>query len=105
MCTFENQARVRADQDVVSTNVGRQGAPGGAVVLEPGGLHLMLNSLQKRLVEGDAFPMTLMFEHAGEVHVYVMVAGMGAKQMPRHHHDHSDDPAHDDHRDYHDHDE
>lgn len=80
-------------------------APGGAAVLEPGGLHLMLNSLQKRLVEGDAFPLTLMFEHAGEVHVYVMVAGMGAKQMPRHHHDHSDDPAHDDHRDYHDHDE
>ena len=80
-------------------------APGGAIVLEPGGLHLMLSILQKRLMEGDAFPLTLTFEHAGEVRIYVTVAGMGAKQMPQHHHDHHDDPAHDDHQDHHGHDE
>ena len=77
-------------------------APGGTAVLEPGGLHLMLSILQKRLMEGDAFPLTLTFEHAGEVRVYVTVAGMGAKQMPQHHHD---DPAHDDRQDHHGHDE
>ena len=77
-------------------------APGGAVVLEPGGLHLMFTSLQKKLVEGDAFPLTLTFEHAGEVRVHVTVAGMGAKQMPQHHHDNHDDGAHDDHDEHHD---
>ena len=80
-------------------------APGGTAVLEPGGLHLMLSILQKRLMEGDAFPLTLTFEHAGEVRIYVTVAGMGAKQKPQHHHDHHDDPAHDDHQDHHGHDE
>lgn len=85
-------------------------APGGAVVLEPGGLHLMLTFRQKKLVEGDAFPLTLSFEHAGDVRVHVMVAGMGAKQMPQHHHDHHDGDehhdhhnAHDDHQDHHGH--
>lgn len=73
-------------------------APGGAVVLEPGGLHLMLTFLQKNLVEGDAFPLTLTFEHAGEVRVHVTVAAMGAKQVPQRHRDHHDD---DDHHDAH----
>jgi len=76
-------------------------AAGGAVVLEPGGLHLMLTFLQKELVEGDAFPLTLTFEHAGQVRVHVMVAGIGAKQMPQHHHDHHDDDEHHDHHDAH----
>ena len=80
-------------------------APGGTAVLEPGGLHLMLSILQKGLVEGDAFPLTLTFEYAGEVRVYVTVAGMGAKQMPQHHHNHHDDGAHDDNQDHHNHDE
>jgi len=78
-------------------------APGGAVVLEPGGRHLMLSFLQKKLVEGEAFPLTLTFEHAGEVRVHVTVAGMGAKQVPQQHRDHHDDDDHQDHHDDDDH--
>lgn len=62
--------------------------PGGMVMLEPGGLHLMLTKLQKKLVRGEAFPLTLTFEHAGEVRVHVMIAGMGAKQAPAQEQDH-----------------
>ncbi|MDA0231744.1 MAG: copper chaperone PCu(A)C [Proteobacteria bacterium] len=79
-------------------------APGSAVELEPGGLHLMLSFLQKKLVEGDAFPLTLTFEHAGDVRVHVVVAGMGAKQVPQHPHERHDDDkhdAHDDHQNHH----
>ena len=64
--------------------------PGGSVVLEPGGLHLMLTFLQKKLVQGESFALTLKFEHAGDVKVHVKIAGMGAKQAPEHHGDHHD---------------
>ena len=63
-------------------------APGGMVMLEPGGLHLMLTSLQKKLVKGETFPLTLTFEHGGQVTVEVAIAGLGAKQAPEHDHDH-----------------
>ena len=70
--------------------------PGEAVALEPGGLHLMLMSLQKKLVEGESFPLTLSFTHAGEVTVDVAIAGFGAKQAPGEHRDHSDQQHHHD---------
>ena len=47
--------------------------PGGRAVLQPGGLHVMLMGLSKPLVEGNAFPLTLHFEHAGSIEVKVMI--------------------------------
>lgn len=53
--------------------------PGAAVALEPGGLHVMLMFLQKELIKGEAFPLTLTFERAGELTVDVSIAGPGAR--------------------------
>ena len=51
-------------------------APGEPTVLEPGGLHLMLMGLKGQLEEGDAMPITLTFEKAGEVTLDVPVRGI-----------------------------
>ncbi|MCA3525006.1 MAG: copper chaperone PCu(A)C [Rhodobacter sp.] len=40
---------------------------GGTVLLEPGGLHIMLMGLTGPLTEGDMIPATLVFERAGRV--------------------------------------
>ena len=40
-------------------------APGGAVELQPGRLHMMLLGLKADLLEGDSFPLRLVFERAG----------------------------------------
>ena len=45
----------------------------GTVVLELGGLHIMLTGLATPLAEGDRFPLTLRFEHAGDLNVEVEV--------------------------------
>jgi periplasmic copper chaperone A len=50
--------------------------PDGEVRLAPGGLHVMLTGLKGPLVEGTSFPMTLVFERAGEVGVEIMVDGV-----------------------------
>ena len=48
--------------------------PAGAVIsLEPGAMHLMLVGLEQRLVQGQTFPLTLRFAHAGDVPVEVRV--------------------------------
>ena len=47
--------------------------PGDGAVLQPGGLHVMLLGLTEPLVDGNAFPLTLHFEHAGSVEVKVMI--------------------------------
>ena len=46
---------------------------GEATALRPGGLHVMLIGLGDRLVEGESFPLTLVFEAAGAVEVEVQV--------------------------------
>jgi copper(I)-binding protein len=48
------------------------------VTLAPGGTHLMLTDLKQPLKQGDSFPLTLTFQHAGTVHTVVSVAGIGA---------------------------
>ena len=48
--------------------------------LEPGGSHLMFMGLEKPLVEGDHFPITLQFERSGKITVDMMVQ-MQAKEM------------------------
>jgi periplasmic copper chaperone A len=51
-------------------------APGTPTVLEPGGLHIMLVGLKQKLAPGDTIPLTLVFEHAGEVTIELPVRGM-----------------------------
>jgi periplasmic copper chaperone A len=53
-------------------------APGEPTVLEPGGPHVMLVGLGRKLVEGDTLPLSLTFEHAGTVELQVPVRGMGS---------------------------
>ena len=64
-------------------------APGTVVKLAPGGLHIMLQDLKQSLSKGDRFPMTLVFERAGEVKVEVVVedaAPAAAKNAEHQHH-------------------
>ena len=68
--TAEGVARMRPAEAV-------EIPPGGEAKLAPGGLHVMLVGLGSPLVEGTSFPMTLVFERAGEVEVKVMVEGLG----------------------------
>lgn len=51
---------------------------GGEVVLEPGGLHLMMIDLNAQLVEGGSVALTLVFEEAGEVALEVPIVALGA---------------------------
>lgn len=46
---------------------------GEATALRPGGLHVMLIGLEDRLVQGEQFPLTLVFETAGPLEVEVTV--------------------------------
>lgn len=46
---------------------------GDAIVIEPGGLHLMLVDLVAPLEPGDLVPVTLRFEQAGEIRVVAEV--------------------------------
>lgn len=50
--------------------------PGSPAVLKPGGLHIMLFGLKAPLQEGERFPITLVFEKAGEIEVEVAVEGI-----------------------------
>ena len=53
-------------------------APGSEVELAPGGNHIMLMGLAAPLQEATTFPLTLRFEHAGEVTVEVAVGAVAA---------------------------
>jgi copper(I)-binding protein len=46
---------------------------GGSFELKPGGAHLMLMNVKAPLKEGDKVPLTLRFEHAGEVKTELQV--------------------------------
>jgi len=46
---------------------------GGNAMLAPGGNHLMLFGASEQFAEGAHFPLTLVFENAGEVAVEVMI--------------------------------
>jgi copper(I)-binding protein len=52
-------------------------AAGSKVTLSPGGYHIMLMDLKHPLREGDSFPVTLNFEHAGLVTATVTVRRVG----------------------------
>jgi copper(I)-binding protein len=52
---------------------------GGSVAFAPGGLHVMLMDLQRPMVEGESFTMTLMLEDGGEIPVEVPILGIAAR--------------------------
>lgn len=56
--------------------------PGGSVMLEPGGMHLMLMELTAPLAEGAILPLTLVFEEAGAVEITVPILAIAAKGPP-----------------------
>ena len=51
-------------------------SPGEPAALEPGGLHIMLIGLKQALEEGTDFPLTLVFENAGDVTLEVPILGL-----------------------------
>lgn len=54
-------------------------APGETVALEPGGLHAMLMQLQRPMIKGDSFTLTLIFSDGGEVSVDVPILRIAAQ--------------------------
>jgi periplasmic copper chaperone A len=46
---------------------------GARTVLDPGGLHIMLSGLQRKLVDGETIALSLRFEKAGTVRIEVPV--------------------------------
>jgi copper(I)-binding protein len=51
---------------------------GRKIVFEPGGYHIMLLGLKKKLVEGERFALTLEFEKAGKITVDIAIDKPGA---------------------------
>ncbi len=70
--------QMRPLQDVAIT-------PGNAISLAPSGTHLMLVGLKAPLKEGDAFPLSLRFEQAGEITVMVGISRDAPKPGHMHH--------------------
>lgn len=54
--------------------------PGETVVLAPGGFHIMLMKLERPIREGEAVPITLRFEKAGEITLDFIAAPIGARK-------------------------
>ena len=52
--------------------------PGSPLVLEPGGLHIMIMGLEQRPRAGDGIPVTLVFEKAGRLDVVFPVMARSA---------------------------
>ncbi len=64
-------------------------AVGETVEFKPGGHHIMLMGLNAPLAEGAMFPITLVFEKAGDVEVMVHVKGTkGDMKAMEHKHSH-----------------
>ena len=51
---------------------------GTSVTLKPGGHHVMLMGLTHNLKQGEAFPLTVVFEKAGKMQVSVKIGKIGA---------------------------
>ncbi len=58
----------------------------GSVTLKPGGHHVMMMGLTKKLKKGEEFPLTLIFEKAGKKTVSVKILHAGALDNPTGHH-------------------
>ncbi|MEE2996830.1 MAG: copper chaperone PCu(A)C [Pseudomonadota bacterium] len=76
---------------------------GGSVVMKPGGYHVMFIGLYKPLIEGESFPVTLVFRKAGEVKALVKIMSFGAmggdiKHDPEGHGSHGSHSSHSSHK-------
>ena len=56
----------------------------GRLTLEPGGYHIMLIDLKKPLVAGENLPLSLQFEHAGQMDVIVDIRSSDAGTTAEH---------------------
>jgi copper(I)-binding protein len=63
-------------------------APGAAIAMKPGGLHIMLTRLKAPLRPGTRLPLTLRFERAGLVRTSLPVLAPGARGPSEAHHGH-----------------
>ena len=63
------------------------------LTLEPGGYHVMLIDLKKPLVSDEQLPLTLQFEHAGQVDITVEIKSSDAGTSAEHD-DHAMDHSH-----------
>ena len=54
-------------------------AAGEAVALEPGGLHVMLMDLQRPMVEGESYTLSVIFADGTEATVEVPILGIAAR--------------------------
>ena len=61
---------------------------GETVALERGGYHIMLINLEDQLVEGERFPLTLIFDRADDITVDIHVESIHGIEEGHHHHDH-----------------
>jgi hypothetical protein len=66
---------------------------GQMVTFAPGGSHIMLIDLKRKLVAGESFPLTLRFAHAAPITVEVKVRGLG-REAPAGHDPMGHDPMH-----------
>lgn len=55
---------------------------GGRLVLQPGGAHVMLMQLKRKLVKGDRVPVSLRFQHAGEIQAEARVISYADLEAP-----------------------
>ena len=72
----------RMDGDIMrmrQLDTGLMLPPGSTVRLDPGGTHFMLVGPSRAFKRGERVPLTLRFEHAGEVNVELRVEAPGAR--------------------------
>ncbi|MHA1571082.1 MAG: copper chaperone PCu(A)C [Alphaproteobacteria bacterium] len=62
----------------------------GMVSLAPGGLHIMLIGLTQPLKKGATLPITLTFEHAGEITIEAVIQSAGSPGHDHTAHDHTE---------------
>lgn len=67
----------------------------GSVEFEPMGKHVMLMGLQKQLIAGETFPLTLHFEKAGDITVDVSIIKQGDMSGMSHEDGHEGHDMHD----------
>lgn len=72
MTIADGVARMRPVTDGIDVPAGE------ALVLEPGGLHLMFRELDGAFTAGQSVPVTLTFEQAGEKRIKLAVVPLGA---------------------------
>jgi copper(I)-binding protein len=65
----------------------------GQIVLEPSGLHLMLEGISDALREGEHFSLTFVFEKNGRIPVEVRVVAIDSLGAASHEHSHAEHHA------------